>query len=225
MEKLRFIGHLGSNGVPALPLLTRIARGAGIESAKRFDHFDERQADGLRIAAISSIYQIAPGQATPYLEYLLQHFTNWEATEMLRQWKTERDRIVPALAKELQVPEHRLQTAYILMGLSPALEEPRRLLYSALDSPKPPERGIAINWLWRLTNDVPRILPVARELLSSPQEAQSALNALEQMDTAAARTTISELKRLLNSRDSGVRDRAGRLLRKIAPEEMPPIID
>jgi len=50
------------------------------------------------------------------------------------------------------------------------------------------------------------------------------LNVLEKMGDAA-RPALPEIKAALQSPFSGVRDRAGLLLRKLAPQEMPPIID
>jgi hypothetical protein len=225
-QKIERIGELGVLARPAVPLLKRIAAGEGMQSAARFDHFDQGAVDQLRITAITSLRHIAPEEAAPFLPFLLEHFSVWPAPETLRKWKSERDRIVPVISKQLADPKHRSVSAYILMGVDPTLPEPRKILYDALESPERSQREIAVNWLWRLTGDVPRLLPVARALLveSSKDDAQSALNALEMMGEAA-RPAVPDLKPLLNSEHWGTRERAGRLLRKLAPAEMPPIID
>ena len=69
------------------------------------------------------------------------------------------------------------------------------------------------------------VLPVARELLRPLDDlGQNALDVLGKMGAAAC-PAIPEIKAALYSPSVGVRDRAGRLLRKLAPEEMPPIIE
>ncbi len=225
-ETIRALGKLGSKGVPAIELLDRIASGTGTNAAARFDHFDPRQATGMRLAAISSLYQVAPDRAAPYFSFALEHSANFEAMNLLRQWRARRDEIVPAILKHLDDPGRRLQAAFILHGVAPELEEPRRILESALTAESLTTRATAVNWLWRIREDADRLVPVARDLLKADDDdtLQSALNALENMGDAAS-PAVPELKPLLVSKSWGVRDRAGRLLRKLSPGDMPPIVE
>lgn len=225
-ETLRSLGKLGQKGARAIPLLNRVASGNGTNAAARFDHFDPRQADGMRVAAISSLYQIDPSHAAPYVPFLLEQSANWEAFNLLSQWREMREQIVPTILEQLNDPNRRLRAAFILHGVAPELEKPRRILESALGSDNLETKGTAVNLLWRLRQDVDPVLPVARELLkaSDDNSLQSALNVLEKMGDAA-RPAIPELKPLLTSPHWGVRDRAGRLLRQLSPADMPPIIE
>jgi len=222
-ETLRSFGKLGQKGAS---LLNRIASGVGTNAAARFDHFEPRQADGMRVAAISSLYQIDPGHAARYVPFLLEQSANWEAFNLLSQWRDMREQIVPPMLEQLNDSNRRLRAAFILHGVAPELEEPRRILEDALTSDNLETKGTAVNWLWRLRQDVGQVLPAARELLKATDDntLQSALNVLEKMGDAA-RPSIPELKPLLSSKHWGVRDRAGRLLRGLSPEDMPPIIE
>ena len=74
--------------------------------------------------------------------------------------------------------------------------------------------------------DAAETLPHAILLLKQSEDdlIQGGLNALELMGDSAA-PAIPGLKRLLFSEHWGVRDRAGRLLLKLSPGDMPPIED
>lgn len=225
-ETLRSIGKLGRKAVPAVPLLDRIASGAGTNTAARFDHFDRRQADGIRIAAIGSLYQIDSQNAARYLQFLIENFGNWEAMNILRQWQEMRESIVPAVSERLENADTRLRAAFVLHGVAPELDEPRRILQAAMASEHLATKATAVNWLWLLHEDPAEVLGVTRELLKTTDDhtLQAALNLLEKMNGAAL-AAIPELKPLLKSKHWAVRDRAGRLLHKLSPTEMPPIID
>lgn len=226
VEFLRNIGKLGRKAMPAIPLLDRIASGAGTNTAARFDHFDPKQAAGLRIAAVGSLYQIDPHKAAEYLPFLIENFNNWEALNILRQWKEYRPSIVPEMIGRLNKADTSLRAAFVLQGIAPELEEPLRILESAMASDDMGTRATAVNWLWLLHGDSAQVLPVTRELLKATEDdiLQSALNVLERMNEAS-RPAVPELKPLLTSKHWAVRDRAGRLLHRLSPSDMPPIIE
>jgi hypothetical protein len=81
-------------------------------------------------------------------------------------------------------------------------------------------------WFSPFKQDMPRLIPIARELLKSSDimTLQPALDALENMGDAA-RPAIPELKTLLTAKEGFIRERAGRFLRQLSPADMPPIIE
>ena len=220
------LGKAGPKAAPALGLLDRIASGAGTDTASRFDHFDPHQAEGLRLTAIHSIFDIEPRRASPYLKFVLDHASNWAAVSLLRQWREHRAEIVPSILPHLHEASRRLPSAFILHGVAPELEEPRRILEAAIASGDLETKSTAVNWIWTLHKNPDEVLPTSIDLLkqSDDNTLQSTLKLLEVMGDAA-RPTVPQLKRLLTSEHWAVRERAGRLLHRIAPEEMPPIID
>ena len=223
-ETLQAIGELGPKAARAVPLLDRIASATRTNAAARLDEFDPRQADRMRLAAVSALYQIDPNRAAPHLPFVLEHFAQWEARDLLRQWRALREQIIPPM---LELQNRRLDAAFILHGVAPELEEPRRILETTLTSDHLETRAIALNWLWLLRQDVAQLLPVARELLKTSDEKalRSALIVLEKMGDAA-RPAIPELKPLLVSKHgTPIRNLAGYLLRRLSPADMPPIIE
>jgi hypothetical protein len=230
-RQLSRLGKLGLRATPALPLLQRAAEAEGLLD-KHYDPSLAVYIDQYRITAINALYKISPDHAAPFLPYLLEHYANREAALILRDWKSQRDRIIPAITGAFHQsgrPAGNLESekvcALILVSLDADVPEARDRIYSALKSVQPSERVFALNSIWMLNQNPSEVLPAARELLRTlrDEKDQSALNVLEKMGDAA-RPAIPEIKAALHSLSTDVRDHAGRLLRKLAPEEMPPIV-
>jgi HEAT repeat protein len=223
---LNKLGLLGARALPSIPLLHRIASGAGRNTAASPEDPDGRSADVIRLTAIASLFEIDPAQAAPHFPFVLEKFNHWDATNLLRQWTGMRERILPEMVKQLENEKAQLRAAFIIHALAPDLEEPRSILVRALSSNDPATKSTAVNWLWTLHQDPSEILPATRQLLASSEDhtIQAGINVLEMMGDAG-RPAFPEVQRLLTSRNWVVRDRAGHLLRRLSPADMPPIID
>ena len=223
---LSALGNMGSKASPAVSLLTRIASTARTNRLPHLDDSWSRQAVEMRLVAISSLYKIDPQQAAPFVQFVLENSRNSVAVDLLSTWQEMRGQIVPAFVEQLQNPAQQLAAAFILHGVAPDLEEPRRVLEAAMLAGHPQAQATAMNWLWRLRQDADEVLPAARALLttSNGNAIRSALNVLEQMGERA-RPAVPEIKTLLTSKNSAVRDRAGQLLRHLSPADMPSIIE
>jgi HEAT repeat protein len=172
---LNKLGLLGTRALSSIPLLHRIASGAGRNTAASPEDPDGRGADVIRLAAISSLFEIDQAKAAPHLPFVLEKFNNGEATNLLRQWTIMRERILPEMLKHLKNAKTQLRTAFIIHGLAPNLEEPRSILIRALSSNDLETKSAAVNWLWTLHQDASEILPAARELIASSEDTRSRL--------------------------------------------------
>ena len=112
--------------------------------------------------------------------------------------------------------------ANIILTHEPTNAESLSVLRRAAAEGELNQRLIPAGWLWQRTGETEPLLSLAIEGLKAPQShiGQSAAQYLGEMGVGA-RPAIPALKAALWHKDKFVRQRAGKVLRKLAPEEMP----
>jgi len=114
--------------------------------------------------------------------------------------------------------------AHVILGLKPDHTHALGTLRERVTDGKLNDRLIAAHWLWKRTGETNDVLRLCMEGLAAPEShiGQNANSTLGEMGPEA-RTAIPALKRALWHSDRFCSTWSGRTLRKIAPEELPPI--
>lgn len=229
-DVLTTLGKLGLKARAALPWVTNLTNQEVAGALPEFqkgprDHPNSSQE--IQTAALIALCRIDPSQIPLSLPALTRELFagQWEAAEALLEFTTHHDQIVaavePVLAHEHEI--QRMFAAAVILKHQPAHRKARDELYSRLKADNPELRLTAAVYICRAGADLAPVIAVVREGLLMPGDLpQVALNSVEAMGEQA-RVFIPELKQCLNSKNSGARDWAGRILRRLAPEQMPPI--
>jgi HEAT repeat protein len=135
--------------------------------------------------------------------------------------------IVPALEASLgdQRPWVRQLAAFQILCLDPDHAKASALLLRAMKEADPISlRAQAANFYWQLTGDTELTLPVLRQALETVKDAQTQhpLHHVAELG-AAAKPVSPQIQSLLTNEDRIIRNLAGKALRRIAPELLPPI--
>ena len=239
-------GHLGPEGQDALPWLRRFTSFDYVERLPEAIHSDmgwdlTLPAENIQAAATLAICEIDPSEIDPAkvsgLQFLRQFSQNWEATKRM-MGDTNATVVATILAPFLastNIGDASL-AAYIILGIEPgnqkALQTLRRCVSEGVSGE---DRLFAAEWLWDRTGDSEELLKLSIEAIKSPNShtAQIAPQLLAELGDKA-RPAVPALKDALWGQTSSAgamapgedvfaRGNAALALRKIAPEELPPI--
>lgn len=223
------LGALGARARVALPWLRKLAADApSLPAPAGIRRRPPAHPQELEVAAVSAICQIDRGEIAARLPILMKHFAGrWEAVDALLKLGAGSQEIVqgvtPLLQHQFEIT--RLQAAMVILKHDPAHEKARSILKAGMAAADPEMSLTAAFYHCRVELDPEPLIPLLRKgLLAEGDVPQTALNSVELMGERA-RPLIPELKRCIaESKNSGSRDWAGRILRRIAPEAMPPML-
>jgi hypothetical protein len=228
---IKWVGELNERGREALPWLRQFTALEYVRSLPEPANGSGEQKEDpemLRLTAIIAICRVAPEETGNYLPDLVaQVGRRWEPVELLMDSKSLAEKIIAQLEPLLNETNGRRSSvaAYVILGLTPGHQKSLAVLRETMVQGKLNERIIAGNWLWKRTGETKEILPLLIEGLKAKESfiGQMAADQLAEMGPEAARPAIPALKAALWHEDMHVHDHAGKALRKLAPEEMPPI--
>jgi HEAT repeat protein len=233
-EVMKWTGKLGKDGREALPWLQQFESLAKVQNMPEGIHDNTGDfvidSNYFRLSAIIAICQIDPEATRRYLPDLIgQIGQRWEPVEFLMDTNTPVS-LVPAIVAGLEAvlaDTNHLRSeiaAYVILGLEPEHKRALATLRNATISGELYDRIITSGWLWERTGENSPALSLCVEGLASSVSfiGQDAAQVLEKMGPAA-QPDFPALQAALWHKDRFVREYAGKALRKIAPEKMPPI--
>ena len=230
---INWLGSLGENGREASAWLRQFAVSdteleklpEGVRAQAGWDI--AISSERLREAAIVAICRIDPRETRKYLpDLLVQVGRRWEPVELLMDSRSLAKEIIAGLEPMLAETNVLRSTvaAHIILGFKPDHQRALATLRNRVSDGKLNDRLTAAHWLWKRTGETNDVLRLCVEGLAAPEShiGQNSNGTLGEMGPEA-RPAIPALKRALWHSDTYVRHGAGRTLRKIAPEELPPI--
>jgi RNA polymerase sigma factor (sigma-70 family) len=229
---VNWVGNLGDEGRGALPWLQRLTAYNYVQSLPEGIHADTGwdfavPTETLRESAILAICEIDPSQIKPAevngAELLHRFSANWEATKRVRSESNATSvlAILTPMLGSTNAADASL-AAYVVLGIAPGNQEALQTLHRCATDGNPNDRLFAAEWLWDETGDSTNLLNAAIEGVKSTDTAQLAPQLLAKMGDKA-RPAIPALKDALWGQDTFARYAAGDALRKIAPDQLPPI--
>ena len=233
-EIIEWTGTLGADGRGALPWLRQFDALDKVQQLPEGIHDNTGDfvidPEYFRLSAMVAICRIEPEATRQYLPDLAAQIgQRWEPVELLLDTNTSKS-LVPDIVAGLEPvldDTNRLRpaiAAYVILGLEPEHKRALTTLRNATISGELSDRIVASGWLWKRTGDTNSVLTLCAQGLASSESfiGQDAAQVLEKMGPAA-RPAVPALQTALWHQDRYVREYAGKALRKIAPEEMPPI--
>jgi len=226
-----WVGTLGNSGRKALPWLRQFVTSQDVQNLPEGVHANLGDfviaPDEFRRAAIVAICRIDPEETRQYLPDLLAGVgRSWDTVELLMGSKLLAAEIVRALEPMMQETNavRPALAASAILALKPDHDQALSTLRYCIAHGQLNERLIAAGWLWKRKREAGVVLPLCIEGLAAAESqiGQIAASILADMGPEA-RPAIPALKAALWHSDRYVRERAGKALRKIAPEEMPSI--
>jgi hypothetical protein len=223
-----WVGSLGNDGREALPWLrqflddeqlTELPEGVHAQLGD-FAVFPEQ----LRQAAILAICRIDPEEIRHHIADLSYNLEErWDAVQLLSKSKALAHEVAAGLTPLLRATNSHdaALAAYIILGVIPDHQEALRTLRKSARDGSLFDRLFASQWLKERTGDTDNMLSLLEDGLKS-DVGEIAASFLDEMGLAA-RTAIPALKAALWSQHRYVRESAGRILRKIAPNELPEV--
>jgi RNA polymerase sigma factor (sigma-70 family) len=233
---VNWVGHLGGAGRAALPWLRQLTDFNYVQSLPQGTNAPVGwnlaiSTETLRESAIVAICEIDPSQIKPAqvngAELLHGFEANWEATKRARS-ETNAAALLAILTPQLNStnPADASLAAYIVLGIVPGNSQALQTLRRCTAEGSLDDRLIAAEWLWDETGDSTNLLKLAIAGLKSADGEELASQLAPQLLARLgdqARPAIPALKAALWRQGTFSRSAAGNALRKIAPEELPPI--
>jgi RNA polymerase sigma factor (sigma-70 family) len=230
-EIIDWVGSLENDGREALPWLRQFLDEEQLAELPEGVHaqlgdFAVSKED-LRLAAILAICRIDPEEIRHHIADLSYRFhARWDAVQLLSKSKSLAHEVAAGLAPLLRATNSQdtARAAYIILGVLPDHQEALMTLRKSAREGSLYDRLIASDWLNERTGDSDNMLSVLEEGLKSEDDyaGQVAAGILDDMGPAA-RPAIPALKAALWNQHRFVRERAGKILRKIAPGELPEV--
>lgn len=222
------LGKIGSAATEAIPHLRRLSNKevtaaiSGGETLGRIVRWEPEPLD-LPLAAAVSLGQIDPGAAKPHLTVLAFAFQTLIPSNTVVQLRPLRSELLPLLEEHLQRGSGLL--AFNTLILDPGNKAAADLLRAGMQNTNHFQgRSVSARSYFHAMRDTNRVLEVFRQTLTNVTslENQTPLNLVAEVGPAA-RNLAPQIKPLLKHEDHIMRMLAGKALRAIAPEEMPPI--
>jgi len=227
---MQWLGTLGNEGGEALPWLRQFTTlsyvqglSAGVQATVGRDLAVKPEV--LRQTAALALCRLEPKEIPNYLvDSTALDLRNWETVQLLSGSMAVAPQITAVLAPLLHSTNgpNATAAAYIILGLVPDHQEALATLRHHAAEGNWFDRVIAAEWLWERTGDTNAVLPILLEALNSNDDfaCQVAPQVLAKMGSDA-RPAAAALKAALWNPLG--REQCARALRKIAPEELPPI--
>jgi HEAT repeat protein len=179
------------------------------------------------LAAIYAIIRINPAEVRDYVSFL-----NYgpvfppDMKQIQAASKSSTIAIVSVFEPLLEDPKitRRILAADVMLMFAPDNQKARKALQKIMVEGELKDRVAAAHLLWKHTGEFEEVLLVLQEGLNAEDRFTfySAIQYVGEMGTTA-RPAIPALKAMLWHKEYGVRSSAGKTLRKLAPDEMPPI--
>jgi hypothetical protein len=184
----------------------------------------------LPIGAAVSLAQIDPEAARQRIDWLWLALGLRVPTNTVIQLRPLKNELVPKVERELETggglePRQSVFLLYNLLFLDPANRLAReRLERNMRETKDPVGKAVAAKWLFEATGEREKIIPVFREALKTVTDVQSQSPVTIVADLGpAGRELAPQIRPLLEHQDAILRMLAGKALRSIAPDQMPPI--
>jgi HEAT repeat protein len=230
LKIMEWVGTLENDGHAALPWLQQFIDAdlvrtlpEGIKAGVGDFTID---LDFFRLTAILAVCRINPDATRQFLPDLLAQLGRWEPVEWLAKSKSLAPEITAGLEPMLANTNGlgAARAAYVIVALNPEHTQALSVLRRGVAQGTLHQRLITARWLWQRLGETNNVVPLCIEGLAAPESylGLSGANTLGDLGSKA-RTAVPALKAALWHKDRFVRERAGKALRKIAPEEMPPI--
>jgi HEAT repeat protein len=191
-------------------------------------------AESVRQAALFALCKIEPSAAQKYLMELCGILeTHWGPMEILEKVKPFPAQAMQKLEEILREGnrEGQIRAASVLLAHEPEHRDALGILLKEIKSQKSPDACFAARVFWRKTHKSAEVLPLLVTVCSQQEDRsgfdagfdqQSAIQIVREMEKEGL-PAVPALKLAMHHRNQFVRKLAGQALRKIAPEEMPPI--
>lgn len=234
-DVINWVGHLGKSGQDALPWLQRLTVYSYVQHLPEGLHANVGwdlavSTDDLIESANVAICEIDPSQIDPAKinrdALLRQLSVNWEATEQLSS-ESNMTKLLTILTPSLDSTNaaDAALAAHLMLEVSHNNQNAIQTLRRCESEGKLDfDRLMAAEWLREQTGNPTNLLHLAVEGLKSQDSmiGQASSYLLAKMGNDA-HPAAPALKEALWGQDSFVRLKAGEALRKIAPEELPPV--
>jgi len=184
-------------------------------------------ADDFKEAAVIAICRINSEATSQHLPDVIAGIGHsWKPVEFLTDSKAYAPMIVAGLEPVLDNTNRfrAVIAAYLILRFEPQHSHALTTLRVRVAQGNLNDRITAARWLWERTGETNDVVALCVEGLASSEGfiGQTAAYTLEKMGPQA-QLAVSALKAALWNKDRFVRERAGKALRKIAPDEMPQI--
>jgi hypothetical protein len=226
-SKLQAIGKLGPGALDALPALRELAQTNLLASVVTNTN---SQVAGwalseLSVSAKIAICQINPDEGRAYLpDIATQIGRRWEATISLTEPSPLSNDIVRLTEPLLDDPNiaRKIIAAYIILSHDPQHPKALDVLHHAKTSGEIGNRLFAGRLLYLTVGDTNGLCDIISEALQDKRSfiGQNACNDAEKMGTNAL-PALPALEAALWHKDRFVRERAGALVLKLAPQDLP----
>jgi hypothetical protein len=177
----------------------------------------------LHLTATIAVCKLDPSGGDKHLPFLLNS-TEWKATDLLSNWQPFTPEFQDRVASLLNSTNAyaRIRAASILLHHNPGDNRALNTLKLELTN-APQVRAYAALSFWREMHDATELLPILRADLLGDNSDVPLQSVLQTLGEIGDKSAVPEIKQSLRHRDQFVRYVAGKMLRKIAPDQMPPI--
>jgi RNA polymerase sigma factor (sigma-70 family) len=226
-KKLRVIWKLGPGARDALGALRELAQTNRLQSLvadPESKSFGEGIQD-LSLAAKMAIWRIDPGEGRSFLPEIVNRIGWWEQMEFLAAPSPASSDVVRAVETFLESKPTglQLQAAYIILRHDPKHSQALAVLRQSKSVGDLGNRLLAGRLLFKSLGETDGLCSLIAEALRAHRESNLGVQAIQIADEIgdAALPAVPALKAALWHRDGFVRRWAGRLLLKLAPQEIP----
>jgi hypothetical protein len=226
-HKLLAIGKLGPGAQSALETLRELTNTNRLRSlvADPEANVVASSLEDLAVAAKVAICRINPGEGRPFLpEFANQINRSWEPVAFLIEHGPLSNDVVRAVEPLLDEGETMRQSmaAFVILHHDRQHLKALEVLRRNKAGGKLEDRLFAGAWLFETIGETNGLCPIISEAFQRPESfmGQNAANLADEMGDAA-RPALPAIRAALWHKDVFVRQRAGILMLKLAPEEIP----
>jgi HEAT repeats len=240
--QLEAIGEFGTNARPAIPVLKHwadpavVARPPSAERKLLVDLFGNPLPLPGAAGAAAALVQIAPEEAKGFGNLIAQALTPdpnpdrqigaYGSTDQLRKLRPLAGEIVPALEPAVHDRRGWVQqlTAFQILCLQPDHDQAKALRSTFVQGAEPVSLCFGAMYLSQLRGGTDPVLPAVSDTFRNAQDKRGAPppGDTAKLD-AIAKPLIPRIQALLTNDNPGIRQLAGKALRRIDPTALPPI--